>query len=447
MKKPIDQNEEVPITEPRPNKQSDVLTLILTTKWLYDASGVSMVTRSLVNNIRVYDPDEKKVKITCAVLEEDEKIEKVQLDDAKKHRVKLRGATLPKGVRENTPKPEWMDQLSAAYYNRVINENPCTYIIGHAPSSAHGGANLKDVSKSNEVPKVVLVVHGLPKTERGSINKDILRSWLKYADIVFSVGKKVESELKRFVWGNNNVQHYVYIPSLPLELLSDFEEERNDYLEGEQHITVMGLSELDFELAVRSSGKAAKSILREREIKRESKISVTLDFVAIEQSETEKIQTCFREITERHNIPNDILDLRVLSFDSIDNFASHLSHSSVFLYPVCQPVCHFGFEALNAAAVGIPILVSQNCGMAALLQNSSKNRTGEESVVKDTENLESNIKLWKDKIIQKLKNPRQAQTQARQLRTALFKDVCTLESHQNFLSVITCEYCTRRIFL
>ena len=65
-----------------------------------------MVTRSLVNNIRVYDPDGKKVKITCAVLEEDGKIEKVQLDDAKKHRVRLRGATLPKGERENNPKPE-----------------------------------------------------------------------------------------------------------------------------------------------------------------------------------------------------------------------------------------------------------------------------------------------------------------------------------------------------
>ena len=126
---------------------------------------------------------------------------------------------------------------------------------------------------------------------------------------------------------------------------------------------------------------------------------MTLDFIAIEQSETEKIQTCFRDITERNNNPNDILALRVLSFDSIDNYVSHLSHSSVFLYAVCQPVCRFGFEALNAAAVGVPILVSQNCGMAALLQNSSKNRTGEESVVKDTENLESNIKLWKHKII------------------------------------------------
>ena len=90
------------------------------------------------------------------------------------------------------------------------------------------------------------------------------------------------------------MQHYAYIPSLPLELLSDFEEERNEHLEGDQHITIMGSSELDFELAVRSSAKAAKSILREREIKKENKISVTLDFIAIEQSETEKIQACFK---------------------------------------------------------------------------------------------------------------------------------------------------------
>ena len=405
-----------------------------------------MVTRSMVNNIRIFDPEGKKVKITCAVLEEDRKIEKVQLDDAKEHKVKLRGATLPKGATEKTPKLEWMNHLSSSYYNRVINEKQCTYIIGHAPSSAHGGANLKDICKSHEDPKVVLMVHGLPKTERGSINKDILRSWLKYADIVFSVGENVESELKRFVWGNKNVQHYVYIPLFPMELLSDFEEKRPECLEGEQHITVMGSSELDFELAVISSGKAAKSIIRERElhVSREKKVSVTFDFITIEQSEIE-IQTCFSDVIERHNMPNDILALRVLSFDSIDNFVSHLSHSSVFLYSVCQPVCHFGFDALNAEAVGIPILVSQNCGMAALLQNSSK--IGAESVVKDTGNFQSNAKLWKDKIIQKLNNPQKAQNQARQLRTALFKDVCTLESHQNFLSLITCEYCTRGIFL
>ena len=275
-----DGNEDVSSPQHTQKIQSDVQTLILTTRWLYDASGVSMVTRSMVNNIRIFDPNGEKVKITCAVLEEDGKIEKVQLDDAKEHKVKLRGATLPKGATENVPKPEWMNHLSASYYNRVINEKQCTYIIGHAPSSAHGGANLKDISKSHEDPKVVLMVHGLPKTERGSINRDILRSWQKYADIVFSVGKNVESELKRFVWGNNNVQHYVYIPSFPFELRSDFEEERNEYLEGDQHITVMGSSELDFELAVRSSGKAAKSILRGREIKRENEISITLDFIA-----------------------------------------------------------------------------------------------------------------------------------------------------------------------
>ena len=164
----------------------------------------------------------------------------------------------------------------------------------------------------------------------------------------------------------------------------------------------------------------------------------------MEQTETEEIQTRFDDIMERDNISNDILTLRFLSFDNnIDKFVSHLSHSAVFLYPVCQSVCHFGFDALNAAAVGVPILVSQNCGIAALLQN----RIETESVVKDTGNVESNINVWKAKIIQKLNNPQKAQKQARQLRTALLKDVCTAESHENFLSVITCDYSKRSNFI
>ena len=436
----------IPPRKPQEKPQSHLLALILTTRWLYDASGVSMVTRSLVNNVRFYDPEGSKVKITCALLEEDTKIEPVQLDDAEKQKVKLSGATLPKGSTENGPKPEWMNHLSASYYNRVINDNQYTYIIGHAPYSAHGGANLKDVSKSHESPKVVLMVHGLPKQKTGKIDKETLDSWLENSDIVFSVGKTVESELKPYL-GGKKVQHHVYIPLFPIELRNDFEKERNQCLEGDQRITVMGSNELNFELAVVSSCRAACDILKSRKREKYGKITFTLAYITNEQKKT-KAQRSFDKIVQRHGIQKGLLKLIFLTSDSIENFVSHISHSSVFLYPLYQHVTQFGVNALSAAAVGVPILVSKNCGMATLLQNSSQNFLVADSVVSDAGHFQQKIKLWKNKIAEKLKNPKAAQKQARQLREALLEHLDSAESHQNFFSVLTCEYCTRgKIFV
>ena len=48
-----------------------ISVLLLTTKWQFDTYGLSTVNKSLVNNLRVVDPEGKKIKITCAVVEEE----------------------------------------------------------------------------------------------------------------------------------------------------------------------------------------------------------------------------------------------------------------------------------------------------------------------------------------------------------------------------------------
>ena len=64
---------------------------------MFDFTDVATVTRSLVKSFRHHDPKGENVKITCAILEEDRGIEKVQLDEAKLHNVILRGAVQPTG--------------------------------------------------------------------------------------------------------------------------------------------------------------------------------------------------------------------------------------------------------------------------------------------------------------------------------------------------------------
>ena len=55
-------------------REKPISILTLATKWQFDAYGLSTVNKSLVNNLRVVDPEGKKIKITCAVVEEEKNI-------------------------------------------------------------------------------------------------------------------------------------------------------------------------------------------------------------------------------------------------------------------------------------------------------------------------------------------------------------------------------------
>ena len=74
-----------------------ISVLFLGTRWQFDTYGLSTINKSLVNNLRLVDPKGKKIKITCAVLQEEGNIKDEDLIDAKKYGVELQGAKRPKG--------------------------------------------------------------------------------------------------------------------------------------------------------------------------------------------------------------------------------------------------------------------------------------------------------------------------------------------------------------
>ena len=118
------------------DQQHPILVLILATKWQFDTYGLSTVNKSLVNNLRVADPTGRKIKIICAVVEEDRKIQSDQREDAAKYNVELRGAKQPRGSKKK-PCIEWLDHNIAAYYPDLLKNNGYNFIIGHAPYLAN----------------------------------------------------------------------------------------------------------------------------------------------------------------------------------------------------------------------------------------------------------------------------------------------------------------------
>ena len=255
------------------DEQNDVEILLLTTKWQFDTYGLSTVNKSLVNNLRVVDPEGENIRITCAVVEEEGHITDDERKAAEKYKVKLVGAKQPRG-RKRRPTVEWLDESTGAYYLDLVRTSTYNFIISHVPYLVNGSLNLRDLSPTTaQKPKVILFVHSFPKTNEGDdIDEDALLDWLTESDIVFSVGKAAEAELLPYIGSlpaEDRPIHKVYVPSFPLELfnvqrdvLKDSEVRVNKnvmLINGERKD--MDISGIDFKLAVNATVAAAKHIV------------------------------------------------------------------------------------------------------------------------------------------------------------------------------------------
>ena len=232
---------------------SPLSVLLLATKWHFDTLGISTINRSLVNNLRLIDPVAKKIKIACAVVEEEGKTKQEDIKDAEKHGVQLRGAKQPSGGKKK-PSIKWLDRSAAKYYHHLFKEDTYDFIIGHIPYLANGCFNLKSICQIHrKSPKVLLVIHLLLKTTEGDVNEEQLLDWLKGADVVLSLGKVLHSEITPYITSlkpGEKPVHKMYIPTFPLELFNIQREiVRGNKLEATQNISLMTGEVKDLEVS------------------------------------------------------------------------------------------------------------------------------------------------------------------------------------------------------
>ena len=344
-----------------------ISVLLMATRWTFDPYGLSTVNKSMVNNLRLVDPDAKTIRITCAVLEEEGKISDDQIQDAARHQVKLVGYKHPRGPRRS-PTVEWLNQTINSYYSHVSNERKYDFIIGHIPYLVDGCFTLKDNYVTNgDKPKVILVVHSLPRFE-DQVDSAMLEGWLQEVDVVFSVGKAVHSELKPYVDGldgNQKPVHKVYIPGYPVEFFGITREARGDRVQRTQYVSMMTGEQrnmdtpgLDFHLAVSACAKASEHIgATDGE-------PVKLELLAVREEDRSQCRSWFKEIQTSG------LAFECPPAENFDRIKRQLKRSNLFIQPLVADSILFGVEALSAAAAGVPILVSQNSGIASILENA-----------------------------------------------------------------------------
>ena len=418
------------------DSKSAISVLFLATKWQFDTYGLSTVNKSLVNNLRTTDSSGQKIKITCAVVEEDKNIKEDEKKDAEKYKVKLKGAKQPRGPKKK-PARDWLDQSTGAYYLDLFIEDTFDFIIGHVPYLANGCFNFKDMySHKDKKPKIVLFVHGLPKTAAGDIDDDSLLEWLGDSDVVFSLGKEMESEILSCIASLPPEQqpiHKLYIPAFPVELFNVRRGKVDaNKVRGTQNVILMTgdrkdleISGLDFPLAVASISRASKHILDFDSVK------TNLALLSDNKEDKEEWKKEFSDLLGKEGSKRRSLNFQPDTPETLEKLKTYLRKGNLFILPLKPDSPLFGTEALSAVAAGVPILVSSHSGMASILETIAQN----ESVVQES-SLESDEETWKDKVIRKLVKPEDSQRIANTLREQLLLDTKITQTHLDFARII-----------
>ena len=328
------------------NFNKPISVLLLSPKWQYDTYGVASVVRSLVNDLWLTDPDGLKIQMTCAVLEEDRKINEADVADAAKHNVKLRGVKLPRGI-ESIPTVEEINGSAPLFYKHLAVRQRFDFVIGHIPYLAHGTLNVHDLCSDIGLScNIILLAHTLPRTRENDIDENTLREWMKEANTVLSIGEVLKSEIQGYINclnEENRPLHHLYIPGCPAELLTVLQETRTNSLRGPQNITVMTneqkqlkVSGLNYQLAVASSTLASPKIYELCE----TGAKVQFLVLATDAKERNIWEESFNEIKCRPETEDQRMAFQFQIIDDMERLKSLMKRTAVMLLPL-KPDCPF----------------------------------------------------------------------------------------------------------
>ena len=424
------------------SKEDVISILILTLRWEEETYGLAAVARSMINDLWLTDPEAQKIRITCAILEEDGHISSDRLQDARRHNVELRGFKRPR-FNKKEPMAEWLDDLSSTYFGHIVKEKDFDFIIGYVPYVVNGAFYLQDFChERGQYPKVILPVHFLPKTSNADVDRESLINWFTAADLVLSVGHGVEAVIGSFIReakrNNPSLTHHVYIPCYPLELLKV--ERPPAELTGSQTITLvtgdkrdLNATCLNFELAMGAAVRATDNILGKEGMDYERQLRMQFMILTSNMDDRQFWQGTFENIRQAQPVTYKGISFHCRAVKHAKCLTTAMEDTSVLLLPLKQDSALFGTEALCAAAAGVPILVSCHSGMASLLQAMGETK----SVLRDYGGLDADLPLWNVRIIEKLSKPEAAHQEAIAIRTKLLHDTSMAASHLQFIGTIT----------
>ena len=409
--------------------------LFLSPTWKYDGYGIASINRSLIDDLWMADKRGTNIKMTCALLgEQDGNITQPEWDEARRHHVRLIGATLPRGMDKLPDIPE-IDRYCSAFFRHFdFTRERITHIVGHMPYMYNAAFSMLDVFRfAGQTPKVVLVMHALPR-KHSTVDMASLGHALEESDIVVSIGQPMYDEISQHIGllQGAKPRHKVYIPGGPVKLLLTQRPSRSNLTHGPHNILVItGEPEntqakgLDYDVAVAASTKATGNITYQNTI-------VQLLTVGTSQEERNAWESQFAKVKREVNTFPKCLNFEYQCFQDVPDLSRFFQLSSVCILPFRPYSTVYGIEGIWAAYAGTPLLVSSNTGLADFLQTLQIN----EPLIQQHGDLEEGQMLWNDEIKQRICHPVTARENASIVQQKCLFDISIARSHLELIRTI-----------
>ncbi len=413
--------------------------LFLGTKWKYDSFGIAALNESLINDVWNIDPEGSTIQMKCAVFDH---LTEESKKDASLSSVELIGAKLPRGQKEFPDDISALDIHCINYFQDVdFNKRNFTFIVGHVPFLGNAPYNMSTYLKKhyNQVPRVILVIHDLPRDKDNKIDDRTLTELVQDAYLILSVGHQNFEWIEDYM-DLRNVIHKLYLPYCPVEFfkISRPKVTTNDIKHSQHFLTFAagkGTEEargIDYNLAVKSSAMAVDRLLSTKMCRN----STEFHFITLGTSKNEKQlwQNMFESTTGNIGLEYNRLDFQYHELGGIENIKKYLKMGTLCSVHLKRNYCTLGIEALWALFAGIPVLVSSSAGISPFLKELYP---GACDLIVDSYGNESRDSMaWAQKIQQQIQNPIRSQVIADVLQKRCLDDISIPKTHLDFVGQV-----------
>ena len=421
-----------------------VCPLFLGPSWGYDPYWIAAVNRMLIDDLNhLARETNSEISMHCALLKEENQITAEERQAAKKCNVSsLFGAKLPLG-RCGSIDVDSMNIHPSSYYGHIREQcKNVTHIISHVPEYLYAAFNMKQSLLERKLedlePKIVLVVHDLPKNSEGKVQEEEFAKLLSATALVLSLGKEVYHAIESILATcDRRPSHVCYIPNPPIDL---FQIERpppkNNNVQGLQNILLFAtnLENMDFKIAV-SAVTTASDVLIQNATEKDH-VKVVFYAMHGNAAKNEDYKSTFEEHKKSTNARHKKLQLFQETSPSKEKVTKLLKKSKLCIYPASTESTVLGMEVLMAAYSGLPVLVSEDTGAAGMFDCLHL----KDSIVKCTGDFDADVEIWSSEIVKKLKDPQAAFEEAKRVREVLLLDSAIPTSHLEFIAELCSTY-------
>ncbi|XP_078576496.1 uncharacterized protein LOC144862101 [Branchiostoma floridae x Branchiostoma japonicum] len=398
--------------------------LLVSTEYGTSKGGISTINRKVARMIT-----NAGAKVYATVLEASQQDER----DAKRDGVKL---LKPHPDLDSSAKPslEWLTVYHSVHFPHIPSDVCC--IVGHVDVTSRAARKIKEERFPHA--KLAMFGHVAPEEtehyksdekalgvgrKEASIQDDIVK-----ADVVFSVGPRIHRHYDRFL-SQSHVAHHIFLPE-PSKVFSEAKVSFGEEGEVEKpERVVLSIGRVrnvemlkGHDLAAGSIDKAAQRL--------DNQYTLKLRVRGIDENDFKKSKRILEEKLKSGRVKPTLLPYGTQEEVRRDMEACHL----VLMPSRAEP---FGLVGLEAIAAGVPVLISEQSGLAELVAQLAKkyqpnfrhcivNMKGDTATDADAEK-------WADRIEDVLKNAKSEFAEARAFREKLLASKYWEESHQTFL--------------